>query len=77
MHQTAKFKEPHRLTNYLEDLSSSFHSFWNKGKDNESLRLIDPSNIKKTQSKLIWLNAFRIVFKNLFNIIGIETHEKM
>ncbi|PPR48914.1 MAG: Arginine--tRNA ligase [Alphaproteobacteria bacterium MarineAlpha5_Bin5] len=77
LNQTAKFKEPHRLTNYLEDLSSSFHSFWNKGKDNESLRLIDPSNIKKTQSKLIWLNAFRIVFKNLFNIIGIESHEKM
>ena len=75
--QASKHREPHRITNYLEDLSSSFHAFWNKGKDNESLRMIHESNLKKTQSKLIWLESFRIVFKNAFDIIGINAPESM
>ena len=54
-----------------------FDAFWNKGKDNESLRMIHESNLKKTQSKLIWLESFRIVFKNAFNIIGINAPESM
>jgi len=75
--QASKYREPHRITNYLEDLSASFHAFWNKGKDNESLRMIHESNLIKTQSKLIWLESFRIVFKNAFDIIGINAPESM
>ena len=70
-------REPHRLTNYIEGVSTSFHSFWNKGKENESLRFIDEKNIIKTQSKLLWLQSMRIVFENVFNIIGIDYHETM
>ena len=70
-------REPHRLTNFIEDVSSSFHSFWNKGKENESLRFIDENNIIKTQTKLIWLQSMRLVFENIFNIIGIDYHETM
>ena len=70
-------REPHRLTNFIEDVSTSFHSFWNKGKENESLRLIDEKNILKTQTKLLWLHSMRIVFENVFNIIGIDYHETM
>ena len=70
-------REPHRLTNFIEDVSASFHSFWNKGKENESLRFIDEKNIIKTQTKLLWLQSMRIVFENVFNIIGIEYHETM
>jgi len=70
-------REPHRLTNFIEDVSTSFHSFWNKGKENESLRLIDEKNILKTQTKLLWLHSMRIVFENVFKIIGIDYHETM
>jgi arginyl-tRNA synthetase len=70
-------REPHRLTNYIEDVSTAFHSFWNKGKENESLRFIDEKNIIKTQAKLLWLQSMRIVFENIFNIIGIDYHETM
>ncbi len=70
-------REPHRLTNFIEDVSASFHSFWNKGKENESLRFIDEQDIIKTQTKLIWLQSMRIVFENIFNIIGIDYHETM
>jgi len=75
--QSSINREPHRITNYIEDLSSSFHSFWNKGKDDISLRFIHELNIKKTQSKLLWLKSFRIILKNAFDIIGIEAPESM
>ena len=51
-------REPHRITNYLEDLSSSFHSFWNKGKDNDSLRIIHTIKFKKDPIKV---NMVRII----------------
>ena len=54
-----------------------FHSIWNKGKDNESLRFIDNANINHTRIKLFWIESFRIIIKDIFSIIGIEAPEKM
>ena len=75
--QVSQFRQPHKITNYLEDLSSIFHSFWNKGKEDQSLRLLDLQNIEKTMTKLIWIESFRIVMKRAFTIIGIEANENM
>ena len=75
--QAAENKQPHRITLYLEDLCSHFHSFWNKGKENESLRFIDEKNILKTQTKLLWLHCLRKVFEDVFKIIGIDFNETM
>ena len=77
LYQSSYFNEPHRLTNYLEEISSDFHSIWNKGKDNNSLRFIDEKNIEKTISKIFWLESFRIVLKDIFSIIGINSPEIM
>ena len=52
LYQSSYYNEPHRLTNYLEEVCSDFHSIWNKGKDNGSLRFVDEKNIKKTISKI-------------------------
>ena len=77
LNQSAELKQPHRITNYLEDLCSHFHSLWNKGKDNESLRFIDTSNINQTSTRLIWIECFRVVLKRAFTIIGIDAPEQM
>jgi len=77
LEQSSEYREPHRITNYLENLSSDFHSFWNKGKDQESLRFINEKNVEKTKAKLLWLESMRIVLKNAFEIIGIESPESM
>jgi len=77
LNQSAYLKQPHKITNYLEDICSNFHSFWNKGKDDSSLRFIDESNFEKTITKLIWIESFRIVLKRAFKIIGIDFFENM
>ena len=45
LYQSTLSNEPHRLTNYLENICAQFHSIWNKGKENQSLRFIDEQNI--------------------------------
>ncbi len=74
---TAETKQTHKITNFLEDLCYHFHSFWNMGKENESLRFINEKNINQTISKLIWIEAFRKVLNQAFNIIGIDSPESM
>ena len=75
--QSSYHNEPHRLVNYLELLCSLFHSIWNKGKDNESLRFLDKENLEHTKVKLFWIQSFRIIIKDIFSIIGIDAPEQM
>ncbi len=77
IYQSAYYNEPHRLVNYLETLCSLFHSIWNKGKDNESLRFIDDKDLDKTNTKLFWIQSFRVILEDIFSIIGIDSPEKM
>lgn len=61
-------REPHRLTNYLIDLASEFHKFYNKnkviGSDREEIRL-----------KI--LAVVGIIIKLGLNLLGINAKEKM
>ena len=77
LYQASESKQPHRITNYLEDLCSQFHSFWNKGKDDSTLRMIDEININKTITKLIWIESFKKTLYHAFKILGISSPETM
>ena len=75
--QAASNEQPHRITNYLEELCSHFHSFWNMGKDKSNLRIIDENEVNKTISKLIWISFFQKTLNQIFMIIGIDSPETM
>ena len=75
--QSVHFNEPHRLINYLENLCSKFHTIWNMGKENSSLRFIDLNNLNHTKSKLYWIMCFRVILKDIFDIIGINAPNTM
>ena len=49
----AKNHEPHRICYYLIELSSMFHSLWNKGKDNFNVKFIVEKDIKLTNARLL------------------------
>tara|TARA_Y100000590_G_scaffold277812_1_gene311843 strand:- start:5184 stop:6908 length:1725 start_codon:yes stop_codon:yes gene_type:complete len=67
--------EPHRISFYLYELATLFHSYWNLGKDNEEYRFI--SEKKLNYSRLILLQAISIVIKNGMSILGVSTPNKM
>ena len=67
--------EPHRLTTYLYELSSDFHSYWNLGIKDKSKRFIDDNNI--SDEKIILLKSISKVVKTGMDILGVDTPIKM
>ena len=68
--------EPHRIPVYLYELSSEFHSYWNKGKDDVTKRFITKDH-KISDDKLVFLKIISIVIKTGMDILGVNTPEKM
>jgi len=68
--------EPHRITFYLYELVTLFHSYWNLGKDNKEYRFIlEDKNFNPL--RLVLLQALGIVIKNGMSILGVTTPSSM
>ena len=63
--------EPQNISNYLAELSSSFHSYYARE------RVIDLDNKTLTEARIYLVNALRIVIRNGLCILGISAPEKM
>ena len=68
--------EPHRISVYLYELASEFHSYWNMGKEDVSKRFIDQDNTIQME-KLVFLKSIANTLKTGMNILGVDTPEKM
>ena len=62
--------EPQIIANYLQDLSSYFHKFYNH------CRVIT-NNIELTKSRIALVKAVKVILKNGFSILGISAPERM
>ncbi len=69
--------EPHRITYYLTELATEFHSFWAKGSEDPSLRFIIETNKELTTSRLAIVSAVSTTIKNGLELLGIAAVEKM
>ena len=69
--------EPHRISFYLYELASDFHSLWNKGKESPQLRFILRDDIILTDTRLAFLRAIRYVLSNGLQILGVNPVEEM
>jgi arginyl-tRNA synthetase len=69
--------EPHRISFYLYELASDFHSLWNKGKESPQLRFIIKEDSILTDTRLAFLRAIRYVLSNGLRILGVNPVEEM
>ena len=69
--------EPHRISFYLYDLASDFHSLWNKGKESPQLRFIIKNDKILTDTRLAFLRTIRYVLSNGLRILGVNPVEEM
>ncbi len=69
--------EPHRISFYLYELASDFHSLWNKGKESPQLRFIVKDELILTDTRLAFLLAIRYVLGNGLRILGVNPVEEM
>ncbi|MEH7436189.1 arginine--tRNA ligase [Neobacillus drentensis] len=69
--EAAVKRMPHRITNYIFDLASTFHSFYNAEK------VLDMDNVERTKARLALVRSVQITLKNALALIGVSAPEKM
>ena len=67
--------EPHRITYYLYELSTLFHSYWSKGNEDKNFRFI--KNGKINNEIMIIINLTLLVLKNGMRILDVSLPDKM
>ena len=72
----SKRYEPHRLTFYLYELSTLFHTFWSKGNEDEKFKIIKNNN-NYENSSIIILQLLATVINNGMKILGVSLPDKM
>ncbi|MFD2235895.1 arginine--tRNA ligase [Aureimonas populi] len=73
----AAAKEPHRLAFYLYDVASAFHSQYNRGKDEPSLRFVKVDEPIMTSARLALVRAVALVVASGLELVGVEAPDEM
>ena len=66
----AESRAPHRLTNYIQDLASAFHKFYNAEK-------VLSDDIEKTKAHVALIEAVKITLHNALALVGVSAPETM
>ncbi len=67
----ASNRTPHRVTQYIFDLASALHSFYNAEK------VINEDDIEATKARLALMEAVKITLANGLRLIGVHAPESM
>ncbi|AIM16447.1 MULTISPECIES: arginine--tRNA ligase [Neobacillus] len=69
--EAALKRVPHRITNYIFELASAFHSFYNAEK------VLDSEAPDRTKARLALVQAVQITLQNALSLIGVSAPERM
>ena len=73
----AEAHEPHRLAFYLYDLAAEFHSLWNKGNDDPSLRFLVTADREVSLARLALLEGLTTIIASGLRVFGVAPVEEM
>ncbi len=73
----ARTCEPQKISYYLIEVASRFHSIWNLGKDNNDYRFNVEEDIELTAARLAFVDSVRKVLAVGFSVIGVKPIDKM
>ncbi len=73
----AEAHEPHRIAFYLQEVAAQFHTLWNKGKDEATLRFLLAADPGLTRARLALVRGVAIVIASGLVVFGVEPVEEM
>ena len=73
----AKGNEPHRVAFYLYELAAEFHTLWNRGNDDPTLRFVQEGNSATAAAKIALARATGVVISAGLAILGVTPVEEM
>jgi arginyl-tRNA synthetase len=84
--KAAHLLEPHRIANYILDLSREFHAYYSETRGDPILpheaKLVQPDwrskwDTPRTEARLAWIEGVRLVYKSALDIMGVTAPERM
>jgi arginyl-tRNA synthetase len=69
--ESAEKRIPHKITNYINDLASAFHSFYNAEK------VLDKEDPSLSKARMGLIKSVQITLRNALALIGVSAPEKM
>jgi len=73
----AEAHEPHRIAFYLNEMAAEFHAFWNKGKEDATLRFLIEDNKELSLARLGLVRSVALVIASGLKVMGVEPLEEM
>ena len=73
----AATREPHRIAFYLESLAAAFHTAWNRGNDDPSLRFVIEDDPAITSARLALADVVGTVIRAGLKLLGVDAVEEM
>jgi arginyl-tRNA synthetase len=73
----AEAREPHRIAFYLHELASEFHGFWNKGRDDATLRFLIEQDEELSLARLALVRSVATVLASGLAVMGVTPVEEM
>jgi arginyl-tRNA synthetase len=68
--------EPHRLTNFLQEVVSAFHRYYHAGKLDDGKRVIT-ENEGLSKARLCLVEGLKVTIKNALTLLGVSAPERM
>jgi arginyl-tRNA synthetase len=69
--------EPHRVPFYLYELASLFHTYWNFGNENDSLKILNENNAEIQSARLFLIKKIQFVIKTGLDILNVTAPVEM
>lgn len=73
----AEAGEPHRIAFFLHDLASEFHTFWNRGRDDATLRFLHENDRALSVARLALVTSVATVIASGLAVMGVEPLKEM
>jgi arginyl-tRNA synthetase len=73
----AAAREPHRIAFFLYDLAGDFHMLWNRGREDTTLRFLQPDQPEETFARLALVAATAVVIRSGLAVMGVDPVEEM
>ena len=73
----AQAREPHRIAFFLYDLAGDLHMLWNKGRDDSTLRFLQPDQPDASLARLSLVAATRSVIRSGLAVLGVTPVDEM
>lgn len=69
--QAASAEEPHRVAYFAQDVASGFHGWWNKGREDGTMRFLIEGNKDLSLARLALLRAVAITLASALMVMGV------